>query len=86
MAEKVEPCIECEDIWPAGTMSKASMQAYALLEQKGQVAIRQVKVVEASQTVIVQYLSSAPHEWVKQALGEARREVLARIDKAKEEA
>lgn len=69
------PDIECADVWHPGTLSDAAALAYKLLEVQGRIVIQHVEVGRYSERVTVKYLADIPHEWVRELLGRAKREI-----------
>lgn len=66
---KVKPFIKCIDYWPVRIPSEC-LDAYAEMIREGQIADQHVVYNHTTGTVVVEYMSNQPHEWVKQTLRE----------------
>lgn len=71
---KAEPEIRCRDYWPAGIPPHA-LAAYKAMIDTGQIIKRHVTVNRKAGSVLVDYLSTIPHEWIRQEMARISGEV-----------
>jgi hypothetical protein len=62
-----QPEIHCVDYWPDGIPPHA-LSAYKTMIDAGQITRRTVTVNRARGSVMVDYLSTIPHEWIRQEM------------------
>lgn len=69
-----EPFWPCEDVWPPGTLTKAAIAAYKLLQQRGQIAIERVFYNKQTDVTRFTYVSLECGDALKAQLQSAMRE------------
>lgn len=72
-----QPHIECVDVWPPGTISKPTMDAYVELGRRGEIKIERVQYGQNSGRITVIYASTIPQAWIRQALRKTRDKIQA---------
>lgn len=75
MTEVKEPFWPCEDVWPPGTLTKAAIAAYKLLQQRGQITIDRVFYSKATDVTRFKYQSLEWGDALKTQLQQAMKEV-----------
>lgn len=71
-----ECIIPCCDLWPPGTLTGHKMQAYKALIDEKRIARLRVTYDKVSRNTAIEYMSSLPHEWIRDALREKAMEIL----------
>lgn len=71
---QAEPCIPCVDVWPLDRMDAAVRGAYDALARKGEINVKKITVIRSIGTVTVDYLSTLPPDWTRQALKKEKEE------------
>lgn len=71
-----ECIIRCCDLWPPDTLTGHKMQAYKALLDEKRIARLRVVYDKASRNTAIEYMSSLPHEWMREALREKAMEIL----------
>ena len=69
---QAEPTIPCVDVWPLDKMDAAVRGAYDALAKKGEITVRKITVKRRENLVIMDYLSTQPPDWTRQALKRAK--------------
>jgi hypothetical protein len=67
---EVAPFIRCVDYWP-GQIPPDKLKAYKLMLQSGIILKQHVIYNRETHSTTVEYLSTIPHEWVKEELKKA---------------
>lgn len=67
MMQQPDPSIPCLDVWSDG-LPEYARRAYDEMLKAGEIKIKKVTLKKSNGTVIVEYLSNAPHEWTLNAL------------------
>lgn len=65
---QAEPCIPCVDMWPLEQMTDAVRGAYDALAKRGEILVQKITVKRRDSLVIMEYLSTLPQNWTRQAL------------------
>lgn len=73
---KVRPTIHCVDVWPGG-LGKDKLRAYKAMIDAGQITKRKAIVNQRTGAVLVDYLSTIPHEWIREEMGRIAGEATA---------
>lgn len=73
---KADPEIHCVDFWPFGIPPR-QLSGYKAMINTGQITKRTAVVNKSTGAVLVEYLSTVPHEWIKQEMGKMAQEVTA---------
>ena len=60
------------DVWPLDKMDAAVRGAYDALAKKGEITVRKITVKRSQNLVIMDYLSTQPPDWTRQALKRAK--------------
>lgn len=71
---QAEPTIPCLDVWPLEKMTDAVRGAYDALAKKGEIHVNKITVKKIARIVIMDYLSTLPPDWTRQALKKAKEE------------
>lgn len=71
---QAEPCIPCVDTWQLDRMDAAVRGAYDALAKRGEINIKKFYAVPSLGLVIVDYVSTLPPDWTRQALKRAKEE------------
>ena len=69
---QAEPTIPCMDLWPLDRFEDAVRMAYDALAKRGEILVRKVTVKRRENLVIIEYLSTLPPDWTRQALKKAK--------------
>ena len=69
-----EPTIPCLDVWPLEKMTAAVRGAYDALAKKGEIHVNKITVKKSAGLVLMEYLSTLPQDWTRQALKKAKEE------------
>lgn len=64
---KATPDIHCVDYWPDG-IPPAKLHAYKAMIEAGQITRRTAILNKITGSVIVDYYSTIPHEWIRQEM------------------
>lgn len=65
------PMLISADIWNRDRLDKAHMDAYKSVEASGLIKINKVHYSKSERKVVIEYLSAAPIEWIREALKKA---------------
>ena len=65
---QAEPSIPCVDMWPLDQMTDAVRGAYDALAKRGEILVQKITVKRRDSLVIMEYLSTLPQDWTRQAL------------------
>lgn len=65
---QADPCIPCVDVWPMESMTAAVRGAYDALSKRGEILVQKITVKRRDSLVIMEYLSTMPQDWTRQAL------------------
>lgn len=68
--------IPCCDVWQRGKLDAHKMQAYKALQDEGTIARLHATYNKSCGMTIVEYMSSLPHAWTKDALRERAAKIL----------
>lgn len=71
---QAEPTIPCLDVWPLEKMTAAVRGAYDALAKKGEIHVNKITVKKSAGLVLMEYLSTLPQDWTRQALKKAKEE------------
>ena len=72
---QAEPCIPCLDVWPLEKMTAAVRGAYDALAKKGEIHVNKITVKKSAGLVVMDYLSTMPQDWTRQALKKVKEEM-----------
>lgn len=72
---QAEPNIPCVDVWPLEKMTAAVRGAYDALARKGEILVQKITVKRGAGLVLMEYLSTLPQDWTRQALKKAKEEM-----------
>ena len=64
---EVKPFIKCVDYWP-GEVPEAKLAAYQGMIETGQIQKHHVVCNRKTGATMIEYYSTAPHEWILQEL------------------
>ena len=70
--KKISPFIKCVDYWPIQIPSEC-LDAYAEMIREGQITDQKVIYNHTTETVVIEYMSNQPHEWIRQELKKRRK-------------
>ena len=72
-----EPCIPCVDQWPLTQMGDAVRGAYDALSKRGEITVQKIRVSRRQNLCVMEYLSTLPPDWTRQALKREKERILA---------
>lgn len=72
---QAEPCIPCVDVWPLEKMTGDVRGAYNALARRGEIYVQKITVKKSTGMVILDYLSTMPQDWTRQALKKAKEDM-----------
>jgi len=70
---EVSPDIHCVDFWPGG-IPPEKLTAYKRMIDAGQIVRNTAVVNRSTGAVLVEYLSTVPHDWIRQEMGRMSRQ------------
>ena len=71
---QAEPVIPCVDVWPLPALTRPVMSAYNALAGRGEINVKKITVKKSAGLAVVEYLSTLPQDWTRQALKKAKEE------------
>lgn len=82
-----EPFVDVTDVWPPGTLTEASVQAYKLLAARGRIEIRRIVTGPRSGATRISYLAMEMEPMARRAeLLAAKRDALALTGRVEQQA
>ena len=64
----VKPMLPYADVWWRNHLDQTRMSAYKQLEQERQLEIKKVTYNKTEDRVVIEYLTTVPHEWILEEL------------------
>lgn len=71
---QAEPNIPCVDVWPLPALTRHVQEAYNVLARLGEINVKKITVKKSAGVAVVEYLSTLPQDWTRQALKKAKEE------------